>query len=204
MRRFKKYKKYTFYNKSKSNHSFFSLLPQKIKSFKKTKWNSLQEFEKFPKKKFFINNKILKVKPQGGEIAKVRSFFKDSWLVNSHLNLYYNNAFKKSFWKKILSKTNTINKRMLFLSCLVYPEFKLDMLLYRLELFNSNFFARQAIQNGEVLVNNKKVSGNYILKKGDVISFLKNKHFLSLNESIKIFPFLEIDFYTKTIVLLSN
>ena len=53
-------------------------------------------------------------------------------------------------------------------------------------------------------MNGKQVEGNYVLKKGDVISFMKEKNFLNLKNSNKIFPFLEIDYYVKTIVLLSN
>lgn len=205
MRRLKKYKKYSFYNKSKTNHSLFSVLPQKIKSFKKTKWLFLQEFDKNLKsKKLFINNSVLKVKSQGREISKLKNSYKSSWSTKNNLNLYFNNSFKNIFWKKALLKKNTMNKRTLFLSCLVYPEFKLDMLLYRLEFYNSNFQARQSIQNNEISVNGKRVSGNYVLKKGDVISFAKDKNFLSLQNPTKLFPFLEIDFYTKTIVVLVN
>lgn len=205
MWRLKKYKKYSFYNKSKTSHSYFSVLPSKIQSFKKTKWLFLQEFGKLSlNQKLFINNSVLKVKSQGREISKLRNSYKNSWSTKNNLNLYYNNTFKNIFWKKALKKTTTTNKRSLFLSCLVYPEFKLDILLYRLEFYNSNFFARQAIQNKEVLVNGKQVEGNYVLKKGDVISFMKEKNFLNLKNSNKIFPFLEVDYYVKTIVLLSN
>ena len=85
---------------------------------------------------------------------------------------------------------------------LVYPEFRLDILANRLELASSSFAARQSIHNGEILVNKKRVSSNYIIKSGDIISFGPTVKFLDLRNSNKIFPFLEVDYYTKTIIVL--
>ena len=205
MKRLNKYKKYGFYNKSKLNHSYFSELPKKIYTFKKTKWKSLQEFGKLPKnKKFFINNSTLKLKAQNIEVFKLINSYKNSWQIKNNLNLYFNNSLKRKFWQKLISKKNIDRKKFLFLNCLVYPEFKIDLLLDRLKIYTSNYSARQAIQRGEVLINDKKVSSNYIVKKGDIISFSSKDNVLQIKNSNKIFPFLEIDFYTKTIIIISN
>ena len=62
-------------------------------------------------------------------------------------------------------------------------------------------------------VNEKKVNGNLSLKKGDIISFnfskiQSNLNFLNffqrlLNNNL-FYSFIEIDYYTKTIVILKN
>ena len=201
MRRLKKYKKYNFYDKFKSNHTSFSIVPSKISSFKKTKWKVLQGFVNLKYKKTFINNSKIKVKSWSSEIPKVNRYFKENLALKNNLFLYFNNSFKTSFWKKTFNK-KIGQKKSLFLKSLVYPEFRLDILANRLELASSSFAARQSIHNGEILVNKKRVSSNYIIKSGDIISFGPTVKFLDLRNSNKIFPFLEVDYYTKTIIVL--
>ena len=157
MRKITKYKKLSLYNKSRSNHSFLSELPKKIYSFKKTKWKILQSFGKETNRKLFINNLIIKLKSQKKEWSQLRSYYKDGLFVKNNLNNYFDNSFKSSFWKKNLKNKKSLNKKFLFLSCLVLPEFRLDILLWRLQFFKSPFQARQSIVNNEVFINNKKV-----------------------------------------------
>jgi ribosomal protein S4 len=97
-----------------------------------------------------------------------------------------------------------VNKKFLFLSCLVLPEFRLDILLWRLQFFKSPFQARQSIVNNEVFINDKKVYGNSILKKGDVISFSETKKIDLSNFNLKLLPYVEVDYYSKNIVILIN
>jgi ribosomal protein S4 len=204
MRKITKYKKLSFYNKSRSNHSFLSELPKKIYSFKKTKWKILQSFGKETNRKLFINNLIIKLKSQKKEWSQLRSYYKDGLFVKNNLNNYFDNSFKSSFWKKNLKNKKSLNKKFLFLSCLVLPEFRLDILLWRLQFFKSPFQARQSIVNNEVFINNKKVYGNSILKKGDVISFSETKKIALSDSNFKLLPYVEVDYYTKNIVVLMN
>ena len=64
------------------------------------------------------------------------------------------------------------------------------------------------INNNLINVNQKFVKGNYILKKGDIINFSgKLKYFENLINSKRVFfirSFLEIDFYTNTIIILQS
>jgi ribosomal protein S4 len=204
MRKITKYKKLSLYNKSRSNHSFLSELPKKIYSFKKTKWKILQSFGKETNRKLFINNLIIKLKSQKKEWSQLRSYYKDGLFVKNNLNNYFDNSFKSSFWKKNLKNKKSLNKKFLFLSCLVLPEFRLDILLWRLQFFKSPFQARQSIVNNEVFINNKKVYGNSILKKGDVISFSETKKIALSDSNFKLLPYVEVDYYTKNIVVLMN
>ena len=106
--------------------------------------------------------------------------------------------------KKKFKNKKSLNKKFLFLSCLVLPEFRLDILLWRLQFFKSPFQARQSIVNNEVFINNKKVYGNSILKKGDVISFSETKKIALSDSNFKLLPYVEVDYYTKNIVVLMN
>ena len=112
-----------------------------------------------------------------------------------------------------ISPTTKKSSKELLLNYLVKPLFRIDILLSRLHLFSSSYQARQFISNGYVKVNEKKVSGNLSLKKGDIISFnfskiQSNLNFLNffqrlLNNNL-FYSFIEIDYYTKTIVILKN
>jgi ribosomal protein S4 len=77
-----------------------------------------------------------------------------------------------------------------------------------LNFFASSYQAREAVNNKQIWVNNKNVAGNYYLKKGDVIS-LNTQFLLSailFNKSLHNFflTFVEIDYYTKTIVVVKD
>jgi ribosomal protein S4 len=207
MRRLVKYKNFKFFIKSKINHSYFSKAPKKVLNFKRTKWNHLQAFDKILQKtfldkssKFFINNFNTKI--QKGSWVKLQTFFKDSLYIKNNLNNYFDNAFKHSFWKKRL-QVKTLTKKDLFLSCLVLPEFRADILLWRLNFFNSVFQARQAIQKNTILVNAKNISSNYILKKGDIIT-VSNNIIIKEQNVQTLYPFIEFDPYTNIIVVISD
>jgi ribosomal protein S4 len=96
------------------------------------------------------------------------------------------------------------------MKCLVKPEYWIDILLWKLRFFNSSYEARQQIYNGVILLNNKNILGNVYLKSGDIITFknffklnieLNNKYFLN---NQKIYSFVEIDYYTNTIIIIKD
>ena len=203
MRRLKKYKKFSFYDKTITNHSLLSSIPSKIYKFKKPKWQILQSFGKRKKQKLFINNSVSKLKSYKQGWSFLKAFYKKGHIEKNNLNLYFDNIIKTSFWKKYLKSKNQ-SKRLLFLTCLVLPHFRIDIFLWKALLFKSPYESRQALQNKLVLINNRSVSGNYILKKGDVISFTKNVQLNFTSEFVNIFPFVESDYYSKTFVVLTN
>ena len=59
----------------------------------------------------------------------LRNFYRDSLFVKNNINIYFDNNFKSKFLKKLLRDKKSLNKQTLFLLCLVYPEFRLDILL---------------------------------------------------------------------------
>jgi len=91
------------------------------------------------------------------------------------------------------------------------PFFRIDILLWYLNYFSTTYEAINQIHNNIVLVNEKSVSPNFYVAKGDIISFsekglskikdciLKNKNQYQVNSFY--FMFLEIDYYSNTIVI---
>ena len=88
------------------------------------------------------------------------------FLVNS-----FDSSVKISSLKKGLKASSGKITKDLLLNFLVKPLFRIDILLSRLHFFSSSYQARQFISNGFVKINGKKVNGNFLLKKGDIISF---------------------------------
>ena len=90
------------------------------------------------------------------------------------------------------------------------PEFRVDFLLSRLGFFSTSFQAKQFIDSKKILVNGKIIGGNFFLKKGDVITL---SHFINVNidqtfkyfsPTKKIFSFIEVDYYSNTIIITKN
>jgi len=217
MRKYKKYKGF------KLSGIVLKKFPLRLLKFRRPKWNLLQQ-----------KLKTVLIKKQR-RLKKVKKFKRNSFLINSFLtkNTYKRWSKTKKYYKTGLKNKNilitcfdrAINfnflkqrskaftlKKSFILNYLVYPEFRVDILLWNLNLFYSTFQARQSIQNNEILVNGKSIKVNTFLKKGDIISFLNtsssiydfNKIVASYSKNEKFLTFVEIDFYTKTIILLKS
>lgn len=186
-------------------------VPLRILKFRRPKWMPLQKSltRKFTKQKNLINLFLIKNTFKSWE--KIKRYYKKGFQNKNILYCLYDKSIRfKVLKKKSLGKTL---KKDLILNYLVKPQYKIDILLWNLYFFSSVYEARQKINNKQILVNNKAVKSNFILNKGDVITFKSsinsNDIFFidyfkkySLNE--KFFSFVEIDYYTKTIVILKN
>mgnify|MGYP000444855130 CR=1 FL=1 len=72
--------------------------------------------------------------------------------------------------------------------------------------------ARQVINNHDILLNGKKVKANVFVTKGDIITFKDtivegfeyNKIVERISKDKKFLTFVEIDYYTKTIIILKD
>lgn len=186
----------------------------RILKFKRPKWKKFQKnllSQNLSPMKGILNNFCVKSNFKIWD--KTKSYYKQG--VKSRNVLY--NLFDKSVTIKDLSKplkfSKNLDNRDIILSTLFKPEYRLDILLWRLSFFNSSYHARQAINNGLVLVNGKKVSGNLIVKKGYIVSFsnkfniktldvLKNSNLFSINKNI--ISFVEVDYYTNSIIITKN
>ena len=180
--------------------------PNKLLTFYRPKWNSLKlkikDLNQVKKK--FVDSSITKVSFRFIERSK-RSH-KSKLVVKKHLKSLFDNISLKS------SSTLCVQKKDLILKSLISPLYRLDVLLWYLNIFSSVYQIRQYIGAGCFRINNKRVQPNYILRKGDVISTHLNsnvKHDIEFFNSIYLenilfLTFLEIDSYTKTVTIVKS
>ena len=199
--------KFKIYSKNKS---FLLNCPQKLLKFKHSKWKIYKtKANKNLRRTYFFNNSL--ISPKLKQWDKKRLFFKNNLVIRRNLYQLFDTAIKLKRIKKIFD-TNKVSKfnYLVFLNqSLLKSEFDLAILLSRLNFFSNIYESRKLIDNGSIYVNNNTVSHNYFLKKGDIISF---KNFLIdfdkvLKGQIKtaiFIPFVEIDFYTNTIVIIKD
>jgi len=193
---------------------YFERFPLRVLNFKTTKWKKVQEQYKkaFWKKKIFVNTLLVKLSYKKWE--KLNNHYRDgNRLKNSVVNLF-DKSFSSSYFKKVL-RSSSFSWKMseMYLYILIKPEFRIDILLWKLNFFSSSYKARQAINENRVSVNDKHIYSNYYLLKGDVISFTNkfDTKFLNvaqnrnknLNTSI-ILPFVEVDYYSNTVVVVKS
>jgi ribosomal protein S4 len=207
--------------KQRKRLQFFIYFKQKIKKI----------FLKNLKRKFFTNTQLLKsVKQNYSSEVKLANATKRISLLNLNLQipikrwerikkmhklslqlktyfyqLYDNNMLYNSMKKKIFSFKGIKYQEQLFQSLMQF-EFRLDILLWRLRFFKNSYESSLFIDHSFIRVNSKVVKNNYILKAGDIISFSNYFSFFSNNlKSLKknfLFKnFLEIDYYTNTIII---
>lgn len=148
-------------------------------------------------------------------LLRSRFFFKNLLFMKSTVLKYFNGCFSVNFFKKIFL---TSFYRENLISIFIKPEFRLDILLWRLKFFNSPYLARFAFQNNLIFINNNLIFFFYSLKqhfkrclngvqlislKSDLIYSFKNNlnHF---EKSIYISTFLEIDYYLGNIIILKD
>jgi len=188
-------------------------IPQRLLKFRRPKWLKIQKKISLLNKKSISFSNSLLIKNSYKYWDKVNNYYKDGIQLKKFVLSSFDNSLNIAFFKKeILNKKNTFSKDIL-VNCLIKPKFRIDILLWNLNFFSSVFQARQAINEGEILINSKKVLGNTFLQKGDVIQFFtkklekKNNLTNTLTKNLlndNIYPFVEIDFYTKTIIVLKN
>lgn len=206
MRTINKYKKIP-----KLDRFSYPQFPLRILRFQRPKWKKFQKSALTSQKSdcTFVNPSTLKLSYKQWD--KVQNYYKAGIQIKRKILALFDDSVKVTRVKKELSKKTKLNNSI-FLSTLVKPEFRLDILLWRLCLFSSSFSARQSINNKQITVNHKFVAGNFYLKKGDIISF-DPESFLKINlPSIfsriytqqKYCTFVEIDVYSQTLVVVKD
>lgn len=173
----------------------------------KSKKNSIKNFK--TKKNSFSNNLIVQV--------FLKRWFKLNKKYSENLRLkrissqIFDNSIKNLFFKKELksNKSNFFNKQ--FCKLFIKPLFKINILLTKLFFFPSVYEANKVLQNKNVLLNGKSIiQPNVFLKKGDLITFSEfsfKKLIYTLNSSAFFsffYNFVEIDHYSKTLIVLKD
>lgn len=203
--------KYKGYNQLAQVPERFAL---RILKFKNTKWKKIQTIlsKSLKNKKSFNENLSMKVPYKMWE--KINNYYKDgNKLKNLVFNLY-DKAVSPSYFRSVFKTQSQSSKiKNMYLNLMIKPEFRLDILLWKLNFFKSSYHSRQAINENKITVNNKFVLGNFFLSKGDVVSFekdfdvnlfnlQKNQNDNSLGDTV--FSFVEIDYYSNSIVVVKD
>jgi len=159
---------------------------------------------KLKNKQKFINNFI--TRSPFKQFERVGNNYKNGLQTSRVLSLLFQTK-SKLLLSKITKIYDRFSKKSVMNSLFLNPLFMLKILLWKLNIFKSSFESAHNIDCGFVLVNGCKKSNNYILKKGDVISFDK-KNVANLSSDFAnlslLFSFLEFDLYTGTFVVVKN
>lgn len=225
MRLYPKYK-----NLYQSKRVVLSCL-SRILQFKKTKWSLLQKllltFLKRKKQLGLVKGvKANKKEQKNRQIYCYKNTIEPSARVKSwlRLKLYYKNFFHTQILFKqmfgglspiVLKRKQITSASDYCFHNLVKPYYRVDILLWKLNLFWSVHQARQSIKFGEVYVNGLVIKSNTFLKKGDVISFSETSSFsspISQPAVLKrifcftkpVLTFVEIDYYSKLFVIVKG
>ena len=200
MRLEKKYKKFSQVNNLNSS------VPSRIFDFKSSKWKQIKKrnFTRVNGLKNVANPFIYQVPLRS--VENIKNYYKKNLNLKKFLILLFNNSIKVPFLKKELVFNSKKSLKDLLLNCFIKPLFRIDILLAQLDFFTTSFGARQYINEGKVLLNSKRVKSNYVLKKGDIISFKGgNSNFffkvVNSNSKFKFYSFIEVDSYLKTIII---
>lgn len=214
-------------NKVKLNFlysNFFFLILKKIKKilknkhivFLKSKLKKLSKKQKSFRKsqiKFLLNNFFFNFATITTKISswnRLRFNFKATLWMKFSVLKYFNSCFSIAFFKRLKNKTkNRVYNLSLYF---IKPEYRLDLLLWRLKFFTSPYLVRNALRLSVINVNSynlKLPHYNYFVKAGDLIKIntkvfnFKNvlMHFI---KSFYVPSFIEIDYYVNTVIVLKN
>ncbi len=215
-----------FFNKYKGYNKLFSIFekfPLRVGRFKSTKWKKVQRLLSFktkqknskkkkPKHKLFFNNFLTKVGTRAW--YRVEKYYENGRRIQNTISNLFDRTLPIHFFNNALNlsyKFHLIDK--VYVSTLLKPEFRIDILLWRLSFFRSCYQASQAICEKKIKVNGKCVKGNYYLRKGDIITFslfraskdlAGKKVRFNFLFSKKFSTFVEIDYYSNCVIVLKD
>ncbi len=224
MRSKKKYKIYSKHFLPLSNIPYLKIL-----KFHRSKWKKIQRLivkyqHKQQKKIIFFNLKNnLKKKLKNKYKLKFFNYtkilcsykrwsrykfqYKNSLNLTKNYQLLFGNSLENKYLKFFFLKHKPKEYISFIQTYLIKMEYRLDILLWRLQIFSSLFEALHEIKNNQILINNKQVLKKDFLQVGDIlyipriflINFKKN-----LGKIIIYHTFLEIDYYTNTVVIVKD
>ena len=124
----------------------------------KKKWRFWRTF-----KFFFLKNKTLRF------FSKIKWFFNQKRILWHHLSTVYGKKIKSLVFKKVSKK---IAFGSFFFFTLAFLELRLNILIVRMRFAGKLLIANEVINNGSILVNNKKRAIHYLTRVNDVVQKL--------------------------------
>jgi hypothetical protein len=204
---------------------FLNFFKRFKKKFTKKKIKFLQK--KIIYKKYLALNKnillnsfffdFIGIKSKTYSWKRVKFIFKENLFMKFAVSKYFAGSFSLSFFKRLLFKKNSRNLNISFL--FIKPEYRIDVLLWRLNFFSTPYLVRLALRNKKIKIfknfnsflnKGDFVNYNFFLKKGDTLKIAFDKTFNLKNNQKKRFrlvympSFVEVDYYTNTVVILKN
>lgn len=184
------------------NHNLFLkyFSKKRILKFNRPKWLKLKLFLKRKKRKFLYNLTIIRSPYKYWD--RIKRKYKEGLILKRVISNYYDNYLSRKSFKNLLHlKINLLNTLILIF---IKSLFRLEILLWKLNFFNSIYEAKQAIKNKKILINSKFSSIKKFLKKGDIIVIKNLKKNLITSNFFLFFSFIEVDYYTNTILILKD
>jgi hypothetical protein len=202
-------KKYKIFSKT---FSPINSVPTKILKFHRPKWKKVQKLLlKHTQQRLKEKRTALTFKNHSSIICSTKRWdrykqaFRTRLKLKKSIQILFANSVSNWYLKKIFFKKNYTTYKKLIQNSLFKTEYRIDVLLWRLNFFNSCFLVKNSIQKKEIFLNNSVLNSITFLKKGDIIYIPKNtKLSFNSNSSILFHTFLEIDYYTNTIVILKD
>jgi ribosomal protein S4 len=150
---------------------------------------------------FFKFDRIVCLKSRWGYSAKN---YKTNLVMRNRIHSYFDGVFTNRFFKKAIRSEKDFKGLIRFSR--IRPEFRLDILLWRLHFFGSPYAARLAIIKKKILVNGGQKHFSYIIKEGDILKLnCKMSFYINTKANLSTFSFnsfAEVDLLLKTVVIL--
>lgn len=181
--------------------NFFSY---KFKDFKLTKWKVIKKkaLKKITEKKYFITNFSRKTR-----YHSFAYYYLDCLRVKRAIYYLFDNLISYNFFKKA-TKNVILTKSFLLFGILKFF-FRLDIILWKTNFFNSGYHAQQAIKMGKISLNNAITFRYDFVKKLDhiFISDWSFKIILKNKKNCQLYGFLafvEFDYLASSIIVIKN
>lgn len=207
----------------------FERFPLRVLKFKRPKWKKVQKLILYRKKSRVVKKNVLKKlfrEPENRLFDtfvnyldpytwdRIKKYYENGRKIRtSILKLFDKTLVAKSFKRFLRRSKSSFLATDVYLKMIIKPEYRLNILIWRLGFFRSSYQACQAINEKRVYVNDRCVSKSTLLCKGDVITFspsYKQSNLViqkirdSFLEPKSVLTFLEVDYYSNSVVIVKG
>lgn len=207
----------------------FERFPLRVLKFKRPKWKKVQKLILYRKKSRVVKKNLLKKlfrEPENRLFDtfvnyldpytwdRIKKYYENGRKIRtSILKLFDKTLVAKSFKRFLRRSRSSFLATDVYLKMIVKPEYRLNILIWRLGFFRSSYQACQAINEKRLYVNDRCVNKSTLLCKGDVITFspsYKQSNLViqkirnSFLEPKSVLTFLEVDYYSNCVVIVKG